>query len=378
MSLLGRAVAVAVPALLLAACGDATSSPTGTDDATTSPSSASTAGPSDSSTATPTATPSQDRPSVLTIEGLAHGAPPAVPYVYADPATGAWSLVRPGGQSQPLEGPVSAFAPIGNGLVVSTYGGVDATVKVLDDDLERVGGGEVRDGALAVTPNGSIAGWLGSDGTPHVVEAGGTRQLDLPQVRGGNSIAALISDGATCKEGEGGNGCAAFVNSVDGTRAWSAVSHGLVDRVPGVISVGDVADGGRMVAMTSIEDEGSCWGMFEVWEPKPLWQTCEHTLFDFSPSGERILAGPAYLDGFGQGIAAVLDGTGKVLAEWHSRGHAAILHTIWEDDDHVLVIVFENEQWAVLRLGVDEGSVEIAVPPVPDNGGEGAFVLPTR
>jgi len=89
--------------------------------------------------------------------------------------------------------------------------------------------------------------------------------------------------------------------------------------VPGVISVGDVANDGRMLAMTSIEDEGSCWGMFEVWKPKP----------------------------------------------------------IWEDDDHILVLAFENERWAVLRLGVD-GSAEIAVPPVPDQHGVGAFVLPTR
>ena len=133
-----------------------------------------------------------------------------------------------------------------------------------------------------------------------------------------------------------------------------------------------------MVAMTSMEDEGTCWGMFEVWKPKPIWETCEHTLFDFSPSGDLILAGPAYLDGFGQGVAAVLDRDGKVVAEWHSRGQAAILHTIWEDDDNVLVIVFQDEQWAVLRLGVDDGSVEIAVPPVADQGGRGAFVLPTR
>ena len=132
-----------------------------------------------------------------------------------------------------------------------------------------------------------------------------------------------------------------------------------------------------MIGMTSVADEGSCWGMFSTWKPKPIWETCDYTLFDFSPSGERILAGPAYLDGFGQGIAAVLDRDGEVLAEWHSQGQAAILHTIWEDDDHVLVIVFEDERWAILRLGVD-GSVEIAVPPVRDRDGSGAFVLPTR
>ena len=248
---------------------------------------------------------------------------------------------------------------------------------MLDADLEHVGGSEVRDGSLVATPDGSIVGWLGSDGTPHVVEAGGSRELTMPQVERGGSLASLISDGPTCKEGEGGNGCAVFVNSFDGTKAWSAISHGIVDTVPGVISIGDVAQDGGMLGMTSVADEGSCWGMFSTWRPKPIWETCDYTLFDFSPSGERILAGPAYLDGFGQGIAAVLDRDGEVLAEWHSQGQAAILHTIWEDDDHVLVIVFEDERWAVLRLGVD-GSVEIAVPPARDRDGQGAFVLPTR
>ena len=191
-------------------------------------------------------------------------------------------------------------------------------------------------------------------------------------------MAALVSDGTTCKEGEGGQGCAAFVNSADGTRAWSAISHGIVDTVPGVIAIGDVALGGAMVGMTSVSDEGSCWGRFQTWEPKPVWETCDYTLFDFSPSGARILAGPAYLDGFGQGIAAVLDDSGRVLAEWHSGGQAALLHTVWEDDDHVLAMVFQDDQWAVLRLGVADGSVELAVPPVPDTGGDYPFVLPKR
>ena len=229
-----------------------------------------------------------------------------------------------------------------------------------------------------VTPDGSIVGWLGSAGRPHVVERGGSQEWDLPEVEGAGSLAALISDGDTCQEGEGGNGCAAFVNSVDGTRAWSAISHGIVEQVPGILAVGDVTEDGHMVAMTSVSDEGSCWGRFEVWKKKPLWETCDHTLFDFSPSGERILAGPAYLDGFGQGSATVLDDDGRVVAEWHSEGHAALLNTVWEDDDHVLALVFEDDAWAILRLNVTDGSIELAVAPVPDQGGQNAFVLPAR
>ena len=114
---------------------------------------------------------------MLTFEGLAQGAPPAVPYLFADPETGAWTLVRPGGQSLPLaEGNYGAFAPMGNGLVVSGWGDVDSTVTCSTPTWSDVGGSEVRDGSLVATPDGSIVGWLGSDGTPHFVEAGGSRQ----------------------------------------------------------------------------------------------------------------------------------------------------------------------------------------------------------
>ena len=266
---------------------------------------------------------------------------------------------------------------MGGGLVGTTYVDDRTVAVVLDGDLREVSRADVSGGSLAVTPDGEIVGWLGGHGSPHVVERRGTQEWNLPSVRGGDSLAALTSDGTTCQEGVEGNGCAAYVNSADGSRAWWAISHGIVDTVPGVLAVGDVAQGGAMVAMTSLSDEGSCWGRFQGGKPEPVWETCDYTLFDFSPAGGRILAGPAYLDGFGQGLAAVLDDDGHVVAEWHSRGEAALLGTVWEDDDHVLAVVFQDDSWAVLRLGVSDGSVELAVPPVPDADGQYPFVLPT-
>ncbi len=133
-------------------------------------------------------------------------------------------------------------------------------------------------GSLTVTPDGSIVGWLSSAGRPHVVERGGSQEWDLPEVEGGGTLAALISDGDTCQEGEGGNGCAAFVNSVDGTRAWSAISHGIVEQVPGILGVGDVTEDGHMVAMTSVADEGSCWGVRGVEEQAALGDLRAHVV----------------------------------------------------------------------------------------------------
>jgi hypothetical protein len=376
---LGLGSAVLAATLLLAGCGDATSSGSGADETTTSPSptvssTTATPGPSESS---PTEDGPKGQPGVLNMEGLAQGEPPRVPYLAADPDSDAWSLVEPDGTRRALERRYDAFATIGEGAVATASVDDVSVSVVLDADLHEISRAENPSGTIAVTPEGLIAGWLGAEGRPHVVEDGGAQEFDLPQVQGAGSLAALISDGPTCQEGHGGNGCAAFVNSEDASKAWSAVSHGLVDRVPGVIAVGDVTTDGAMVAMTSIADEGSCWGRFQVWKRKPAWETCDYTLFDFSPSGERILAGPPYLDGFGQGMAAVLDDDGEEVASWHSAGQAALLDTVWEDDDHVLAMVWQDDAWAVLRLGLD-GSVELAVPPVDDRDGQTPFVLPTR
>ncbi len=358
-------IGVVVPLLVLAACGDATSTPS--------------ASPTPSATASsPIPSGSTGKPVVLTFEGLDQGAPPAMPYLRQDPdAPGGWSLVEQDGDVRSLSRSYAQFAPVGDGLVGLAYDVDRAVAYLLDGNLEEVAHSDAGEGGLAVTPDGSIVGWFGADRSPHFVEAGSHRTGELPEVRGGAGLGALLVDGTTCQEGEGGNGCAAFVNSVDATRVWSSVSHGLVDVVPGVISVRDVADDGGMLGMTSLSDEGSCWGLFEVWKRRPKWETCDYTLFDFSPSGERIVAGPAYLDGFGQGMAAVLDRQGRVLAEWHSKGEAAILGSTWEDEDHVLLKAFQDEKYAVIRVGLD-GTVELALPPAPDPGAGGAYVLPIR
>ena len=62
----------------------------------------------------------------------------------------------------------------------------------------------------------------------------------------------------------------------------------------------------------------------------------------------------------------------------YGAGQAALLHTIWEDDDHVLALVVQDDARAILRLDVTDGSVEPAVAPVPDQGGPTPFVLPVR
>ena len=376
MNPLGRAAVLVLCSVLLAACGDRTSSGSAAVDPTTP---ASTPSPTGTSTPTESASTSATAPAgsgVLTLNGVASGAPPSVPYLAVTDA-GA-SLVRPGGDAQPLPRAYDSFAPMGDGLVGTASVDDQARSYVLDGDLEEVSQGTNPSGTLAATPDGAIVGWVTTEGRPHVVEDGGSQEWDMSAVDEAGSIAALIGDRGTCVEGSDGSGCVAFVNSAEGTSARYTTSHGIVDTVPWVLAVGDASADGDLVAMTSVSDEGSCWGRFQAWKKKPLWETCDHTLFDFSPSGTRILAGPAYLDGFGQGSATVLGDGGTVVAEWHSADQAALLHTVWEDDDHVLALVFQDDAWAILRLDVTDGSVELAVEPVPDQAGQTPFVLPVR
>src|SRR5688500_3590808 len=96
-------------------------------------------------------------------------------------------------------------------------------------------------GTLAATPDGSIGGWVTTDGRPHVVEDGGSQEWDMSVVDEAGSIAALVSDRGTCLEGSDGSGCVAFANSAEGTSARYTTSHGIVDTVPWVLAVGDAS-----------------------------------------------------------------------------------------------------------------------------------------
>jgi hypothetical protein len=380
-------LAILLIALAVGGCGTATSdtqaddpaSPSGSAEPTsTAPPTSSTDSPTPSVTdpASPTEAPG---PQELTVKGLATGAPPAIAYI-ADTGGGEQPirLVRSDGTSQDLPGYYDSFALMGNGLVVVDQGEDGPVAVVLDGSLDESSRSPMRGGSLAVTPGGSIVGWLGSDGSTHVVEGGGSREYDLPAVPQGADLAALVTDGQTCKEGEGGQGCAAFVNSGDSTRAWTAISHGIVEDLDPILSVRDV--GGRyLLGMVSLSDEGSCWGLFKSFG-KRRWDTCEQTLMAFSPSDELILGTDAYLDGLGQRSLAFLDLDGNVLAAWQGTKDDAptIVQMAWEDDEHALAVVWAGEEWSVVRFGID-GSSEYAVAPVPGElDTRAAFVLPTR
>ena len=381
--LAGSAVVLA----LLSGCGDdGDDSPDAdeTPSATTDPSPSG----SDSATSEPTPEPTETAPpasagSVLTTKGLAQGAPPAVDYLAAaDPSSpgGTWSLVRATGEKVELDvDRPFGFVPMGNGLVVMADAddgdGDGAAVATLDGTGGEVTREEARGYGLAVTADGTIAAWLSPDGSVHGVEAGGTRTFELPKVEGASEMGAIAGEG-TCYEGESEiGGCTAYVDVDEPRQAWLTSSHGIVDVAGSMLSVVDAARGVGVVGLISVTDEGSCGGIF-VKPAKPKWQTCDHTLTAFSPDGTRVAGTDAYLDGFGQRSIAVLDAQdGTVLHEFSSKGRGpTVLQTAWENEDHVLAVVYERGRWSIVRVGVD-GSAELAVAPVDGADLDRPFVL---
>ena len=131
--------------------------------------------------------------------------------------------------------------------------------------------------------------------------------------------------------------------------------------------------------MVSLSDQGSCWGLFKDVDKTRPGRPATTPSWRSRRRRATLLGTDAYLDGLGQRSLAFVDLDGRELAAWQdTRADApTIVQTAWEDDDHVLAVVWAADEWSVVRFGVD-GSSEYAVPPVPGEVERREFTLPTR
>ncbi len=203
----------------------------------------------------------------------------------------------------------------------------------------------------------------------HTVAAYVTRDggLTFQGVGGGVGYSADLRDGDTVVAVTGGpecaealEGCAAYVAHGDGSPT-DLVEDGRSTPVPGTIKVSDVSVDGLVAAQTSSSDTGSCSAVLDrsgAGDPTPVFETCDATLFDFSPDGAHVNGSHAYLDGIGRGYVTILDATGGTeVARFTPDGTGFVRDTVWQDADHLLVDAFEEGEWRIYRLGVD-GSQE--------------------
>lgn len=171
--------------------------------------------------------------------------------------------------------------------------------------------------------------------------------------------AAAVSGGPNCFEDV--DGCVVFVNHGDGSTPEVLDSHGIRDIVaPGAIKVRGVSADGRVALQTSSSDTGSCSAVLDQSGSDPVFETCDATLFGFSPGGGLVSGSDAYLDGIGLGYVTILDAAnGKELSRFTPH-QGFVRETVWEDDDSLLVNTYEEGEWRIYRLGVDGSTDQVA------------------
>ena len=297
---------------------------------------------------------------VLDVSDLEQGAPPAI--AWSERRAGRTVIHGTGGTRTPAPNRLDQFAPMGSGYVVQTIGGRPTTRWIGADGTP--GKGEWRTGyGLAVSPRGNVVAFAGRAGKVWTIDQEGDRVFRFNPVPVTGTAHAAAVTGENCKEGEGdpGFGCSIAVNGP--RRAFYTSSHGIVDTVPHLRQTA-TGRGRWLGGLTSVTDFGSCSAMLRSW--KVRWETCDNQLSDISTDNRHVLGTPAYGDGFGPQVLDLLataDGSVvRTFAAARDGSSATYFDEVWEDAEHVLVVTYQDGEWAVVRLGVD-GSMEYAVAP---------------
>lgn len=355
---IAAAVAIIVPVAVFAGqgLGDSDTLPPASQSTTPSPSptrATDTTGPTPAPTPTSDVTPPVAPPTIGLEDDFPSGPPPALPYLDGN------QLIRHDQDPVRLPQAYDTFALLGDRLVGSYQSGNgDRLVDVVEADGTVSSTDEVE-GGIAISDTGTTVAYGTPAGTIETVWA--DDQVQLANNLGGPvSVAAVVGNGS-CYEVDGG--CRVFFNPASGAPPQAADSHGIVDTfMDAALKVNDVSPTGLIAVQTSSSDDGSCSGVYNEEDRDLVFETCDNTLQSFSPDGGRLLAGPAYLDGIGDGSLAMLDtATGEPVAEFRIDG-GFIADAAWEDDDHALVVAHSDVGWRILRVGVD-GSVELVAGP---------------
>ncbi|MGH3329920.1 MAG: hypothetical protein ACRDPJ_01325 [Nocardioidaceae bacterium] len=299
---------------------------------------------------------SPDKPELLTLNGLERGDDPKIDYLARR------DLVGADGSVTRLDGTYTKITPYFPGWLAGTWSENGPVQVFLDEDGQT----------LRSQPGSDFVVNASASQIAYVTAAEGVQdgqKLVLAPTMGSESLKQRQSvpadaspigflDEDTVVYRTEGVEPRTFVTSFDGAAA---------ERVPGLRGAAGASESGLIAGMTTVTDEGSCSAVVRADGFQRLWQTCDFTLLTFSPDGRHVLATSSYRDGLGDRELAILDArTGEVVRHYEkkSMGSLHINHMVWEDDTHALATVFEDGEWAVVRVDT-EGNVESATEPVP-------------
>ena len=334
---------------------------------------------------TPSETTSPDRqpaPGVLDVSDLPTGPAPRMDYVYDGRLH--WPDGGVGDVNTRYE--PDQFVELVDGSIVWHTSDENGTgyVEIRDPD----GGYDdpVRtDSGVSTNSAHSIAAWVTPTGQVTIFEGWASQPRPLGDPISGSDLrVGPITGSADVAPGHPGpncqeSSCTVIVNVHDSpNQPWEVSESGsqpLTDG--GYLDVNDVSQSGLTIGFTKITDSSTCSKLLGGGEFQGF-STCQHQLSSFSPDGRLIQALPSYFDGVGPGGIGMYDLEGTLLFERSSdeSTQAFLSEATWEDDTHLVAPMFQDGNWAIVRVASD-GSMEYAVAPVKGPYDRSPFVLPT-
>lgn len=358
------ALAVAGPALLLGGGADRSTPPV-----VDSPSATATASASQSETATEATPVDPDTPIELSLDAPAGDAPRAV---WAAGST----IHLPGGDTIDLrasDGPTGVWAveQLDDSVVVVRYDESDYRVpQVLEviptgsesDSASSTVLPEETDPLLVGSTDHTLVAYVDAEGQVVVLEDGGATRTVIGAAPGTFPEAKGVT-GSSCAAGD----CVVLIETGEND-VFALDAEGGSVRVPGAMFASDASPFGYL-GITEFDDfEGALASGLIPTDTSTGWQQGEQKVKRFAPGGRYVSATEPNSDGPGGREVAILDADdGSRVALFELLGDSgAVPDMMWEDDEHLLALVYVGDEQAILRLGVD-GSMERASDILPSD-----------
>jgi hypothetical protein len=270
------------------------------------------------------------------------------------------SLITPDGTTA-LPGPFAALTPYLDGWVgVEMYEGA-GTLRFLGADGTVEDGGSPT-GGLVGNPDGTRVAWseyTGSEWQVVVADPSGsvepvrTTFPPAPLEHRVEPVGFVSGDEVAVRT---------FDDSVD-TRTY-VLRGGEPVEVPGLLQAESASAATGLVAgLSSLTADGACSAAVDG-AGTPAWETCEHSIGAFSPSGTYVVGTDPEADGYGSPTVSVLDGsTGEEIVTFEVALPRRTVggfwsQMAWEGDEALVVRVFRGEEYDMMRLGLD-GTVRL-------------------
>ena len=244
-----------------------------------------------------------------------------------------------------------------------------STIEFLDADLDVRDGGGAASGGLVVSPDGQRIAWSEYTGSRWQVivadPSGGaewvyTKFPPAPETHRVEPVGFVSADEVAVRT---------FDDTVD-SKTYVA-GGGQPIEVPGLLQADTASPAlGVVAGLVDITQDGSCWGVVDglARTGARVWETCDHRLGPFSPSGSYVAGMDPAADAGGSPTISVLDAaTGQEVLTFEAvlpRRTAGGFWTqmTWVGDEAIVARLWVGEDYHMMRLGLDGSVQRIGIP----------------